>query len=314
MKDSSFDILCVGNSVIDAFLSISESNPFCRFDKEKNELAIRAGEKIIAQDFFLSPGGGACNVSIGLSRLGFKTIIVSEIGKDELAQKIINVLKKENVDTSHLMAVDKNTSFSVILQFVNERTILTKQTKGMHDFRFENINANFVYLSGLGQEWENVYKRVLAFTDNKRSLAFNPGQFQIKEGRETLLSVLSQTEILFVNKEEAQEVLISQDDDVKILLVKLKALGPKIVIITDGRNGSYAIDKNNKDYKMDAVECEIVGKTGAGDAYASGFLAAFMLKKDINEAMRWASINAAAVVGKMGAQNGLLRKEEIIKK
>lgn len=310
-SSSSFDIVTIGNCVIDAFITIDKDNPFCRLDREKKELVVRFGEKIIAEDYFLSTGGGACNVAVSLSRLGFKTAIVSEIGKDELAQKITNGLKKENVDTAHLIEVDKETSFSVVLQFQEERTLFTKQTRGVHDFRFDDIEANFVYLSGLGQEWESAYKRVLAYIESKRPLAFNPGQFQIKEGRETLLSVLSAVEILFVNKEEAQEILIYPENDIKTLLSKLKEMGPKIVVITDGVNGSFAIDKNKKIHSFGVFPCKMIGKTGAGDAYASAFLAAFMLKKDISEAMRWGSINAAAVIEKSGAQTGLLTKEEL---
>jgi sugar/nucleoside kinase (ribokinase family) len=51
--------------------------------------------------------------------------------------------------------------------------------------------------------------------------------------------------------------------------------------------------------------------TGAGDAFASGFLSAYILKKPIREAMKWGIANSASVIGEIGAQTGLLHRERM---
>ncbi|MBI2034767.1 MAG: hypothetical protein HYT11_03500, partial [Candidatus Levybacteria bacterium] len=88
----------------------------------------------------------------------------------------------------------------------------------------------------------------------------------------------------------------------------------KIVVITDGKDGSFAIDKNGKMYACPITEAEVVEKTGAGDAYASGFLSGTLAGHDIKTCMQWGTVNSASVIGKVGAEPGLLTREEIEKR
>ena len=83
-------------------------------------------------------------------------------------------------------------------------------------------------------------------------------------------------------------------------------MGARSVVITDGKNGSSAIDEKGKIYSFGVLPANVVQKTGAGDAYTSGFLAAYTQGKDIEGAMRWGAANAASVIQEIGAQKGLL--------
>ena len=149
-------------------------------------------------------------------------------------------------------------------------------------------------------------------------LAFNPGTPQLKDGYEGIRGILETTNILFVNKDEAQEIVESYDgtkiDNIKELLKKLQTLGPKIVVITDGENGSFAINEKGEFFTQDIVKTTIVEKTGAGDAYASGFLAAMLSNLPIQTAMKWGTLNASATMAILGAQNGLLSRKEMEEK
>jgi sugar/nucleoside kinase (ribokinase family) len=64
---------------------------------------------------------------------------------------------------------------------------------------------------------------------------------------------------------------------------------------------------------MPIYDVKAVGKTGAGDAFASAFLSAIILKKDIQTAMQWGTANSASVIQQIGAQKGLLNKVGIEK-
>lgn len=312
-----FDVICVGNAKIDAFLTIHEANQHLRLNKDTNELCIKSGEKISVEkcDFLL--GGNAANVAVGLSRLGFSPSICAEIGNDEFTQKIINSLKKEGVNTALLkLSIGQASSFSVIINFKGERTIFSEHVKRKHDFILDNITTKLVYLTSLGLEWEYAYAKTVEFVrKSKCKLAFNPGTLQIEEGRKKIANVLSITDILLVNKEEAIKILNIKYKISKIeeLLKDLQMLGPKIVVITDGKNGSYAIDQDGKIYKKDAGQSKIVERTGAGDAYSSGFIAAILHNLSINDAMRWGAANASGVIQQIGAQTGLLTIEQIRK-
>lgn len=319
-----FDVLSVGNANIDIFLSIHDANTHCHVNEKDCEICFPYGQKVLvdSSEFFL--GGGASNVSVGLSRLGFRTALVAEVGDDEFAQKIQNILDKEQVDRSNIIQTQGATSsFSVGINFKGERTLFVKHTQRAHNFLFENNIAQWVYLGGLGKEWGKAYKKTLDFVQTSNlQLAFAPGTTQIEEGVEGILPVIQRADILFVNKEEATRITnptgtfgsqlpMTNDEGIKELLESLQKMGAKMVVITDGKNGSYVIDKDSKIYATGIHQVKVVEKTGAGDAYASGFLGALLSNLSIEEAMRWGSYNAASVVGKIGAQAGLLSKEKL---
>jgi ribokinase len=311
-----FDVICIGNAKIDTILTLRETNDYLRFTKETNELCVKLGEKIIAEKAEVLLGGNAANVSVGVSRLGLNATIFTEIGKDEFAQKIVNTLNQEKVDVSNILQTEgQQSSFSTILNYKGERTIFTEHAKRPHNFNFENISTKWTYLTSLGEEWQDAYSKTADFViKTKCFLAFNPGTLQIEKGKDTLKNILTLTNLLFVNKEEGETLLNLQrgQKNVEEMLKDLQKLGPKIVVVTDGKNGSFAIDDKENVFKKSIVEGESKERTGAGDAYSSGFLSALNYNKTINEAMEWGTKNAASTISKAGAQTGLLYKTDLV--
>lgn len=305
-----FDAITIGSAKIDAFLSIYEARDYFKLNKETNELCIKSGQKIEVDrcDFLL--GGNAANVGVGLSRLGLKSAIFSEIGDEELSQKILKALKTENVNTRFLIQTKgKEASFSIILNFKGERTIFSEHVDRPHNFNFDNISTKSIYLTSLGHEWKKPYQKASEFVKKTKCLlAFNPGTLQIQEGHIAIADILSITDILFVNKEEAIKIsnIKYKISNIRDLLSILQKMGSKIVVITDGKNGSYAIDEKGEFFVQSTIPCKIIEKTGAGDAYSTGFLAAILYGTSIKEAMTWGAVNAASVIEKIGAQAGLL--------
>lgn len=322
MTTNNFDVLCIGSAKIDIFLSIGQENSYVRLNKDTNELCISYGQKIPVDTCSLQLGGNACNVAVGLSKLQIPTTVMAEIGEDEFSQKIINGLKAEGVNSDFLLQNSTSpSSFSVILDFEKDRTIFGQHSKREHNFSFENLSTRLIYLTSLGLEWKNAYQNALEFTKKTNALlAFNPGTPQLKEGFEGIKEILKATAILFVNKEEAVKILRINDEGlpagkaglmINDLLNGLKQLGPKIVVVTDGANGSYAIDGQGKILSQAVMKTTIVEKTGAGDAYASGFLGATLSNLPIQTAMIWGTLNASGTMSAIGAQNGLLSREEM---
>lgn len=305
-----FDVICVGNAKIDSFLTLREANNHLRLMEETNELCIKFGEKITVDKTEILLGGNAANVAVGVSRLGLKAGMVAEIGNDEFAQKIINTLFSEKVDISNVKQTEgQQSSFSTIINFKGERTIFSEHVKRSHDFSFGSISTKWVYLTSLGEEWTNAYHCTSDFVKKTNCrLAFNPGTLQIKAGTKSIENVLSITDVLFVNKEEAITILDVKNQILSIddLLKGLQKLGPKIVVITDGKNGSFAIDSLGNISKKGIVEAHVIEKTGAGDAYSSGFLSALINNNSIADCMDLGAKNSASVIGKVGAQTGLL--------
>src|SRR3989344_4664422 len=143
-------------------------------------------------------------------------------------------------------------------------------------------------------------------------LAFQPGTFQIKLGAEGLKDVYAVTDIFFCNKEEAQKILKTSESDVKKLMLGIRALGAKVVVVTDGPNGSNILDENGAWHMpMYPDEAPPVSRTGAGDATASTTVSYIARGLVPQEALLRGMVNAASVVQGIGAQAKLLTREEI---
>jgi ribokinase len=167
----------------------------------------------------------------------------------------------------------------------------------------------------LGENWLNAYNKTADFVkETKCNLAFNPGTLQL-ENKENIKNILLITNLLLVNKEEAEEILgfPHGQKSIEEIIVSLQKLGPEITVITDGKNGSFAVSPEGKILNEKIVKTEVIERTGAGDAYSSGFISALIYNRPIAEAMFWGAKNSASVITKVGAQAGLLRKADFEK-
>jgi sugar/nucleoside kinase (ribokinase family) len=316
-----YDVITVGETTLDAFMTIHDSAEKAHLSSETGELCFKYGEKINVEKYDFQMGGNATNVAVGLARLGVKATLCSEIGDDEFSIKIRNSLASERIERLLMIQTPGPSSFSVIINYKSDRTLFIQDVEREHDFQLDDISAQFVYLTSLGNKWENAYNKVLDFAAGTKNckIAFNPGHLQLSHGRETVHKVLQNSHILFVNKEEAELLLFNHyskkidnsQNYIKELCEELRNLGPEIVIITNGKHGSYALDSTGELCVQGLVDGKLVERTGAGDAFASGFLAAMVHNLPINKAMEWGAENAASVVGHVGAEAGLLRKHEM---
>ena len=103
-------------------------------------------------------------------------------------------------------------------------------------------------------------------------------------------------------------------DDIQDILSNVKALGPKTVVITNGDIGSFVLDNDNNYFEQTHAPAKILELTGAGDAFATGFLAARIYNLSLQDCMKWGNLNSASVIEKMGAEEGLLKKYEMEEK
>lgn len=318
-----FDVISLGEAKVDAFMTLHDATHNARIDGP--DICFRYGAKVDVDRYDLQMGGNAANVTVGLSRLGLLTTLFAEMGDDELSLLIHNSLVKDNINRAHILH-DKHSasSLSVIINFKGDRTIFSQHVKRPHDFHFEDMTASYLYLTSLGDDWTTPYERALDFAVAENiKIAFNPGGHQFREGKELVHKIMQHTEILFLNKEEAEKLLYGEDlkdsdnnetEYIKLLVDGLAAMGVTMVVLTNGRQGSYVLDAEGNFHHEGLYPGEVVERTGAGDAYTAGFLAAIVQGLPVPSAMKWGSINAASVVGKIGAEAGLLTKAEIEKK
>ncbi|MBI2652809.1 hypothetical protein HYX00_05060, partial [Candidatus Woesearchaeota archaeon] len=106
--------------------------------------------------------------------------------------------------------------------------------------------------------------------------------------------------------------LLVGQEPIEGLLLKLNGLGPKIVVITDGKNNLYVINEKHV-YTAKPPFVKVVDTTGAGDAFASTFLCGIIRKNDIEFAVKLGIVNALSVIQHYGAKNILLSFKEAMK-
>lgn len=298
---------------MDVFLEIDEATVLCEIEKEKCRLCVNYADKIPVKQITKILGvGNAANLAVGSARLGIKTALYTILGNDDVGKKIYKNFKKEGVHLDYIQFDKKRgTNYSTVLNFKGERTIFV-----FHEHREYKLpklaKTKWVYFSSLAAGHEKLHQQISVYLKKTQAkLGFNPGSFQLREGLRALRPLMKLATVFFVNKEEAQS-LVGNFSDIKKLLTLIKKEGPKIVVITDGSNGSYVFDGKNF-YFQDIFTVPIVEKTGCGDSYSTGFICALSCDYDIPTAMKWGAVNSAFVLQHIGAQKGLLRKEELLK-
>lgn len=317
IRDMTHDVVTIGNALIDAFMALDPQSPYVSVDATNHELRFKYGNKIHVTSCEFMLGGNACNVGVGLSRLGLATGFVAEIGDDDFAQKILTLLKKETLDLSHLLQTKNSaSSFAVGINVGGDRTLFIDHVHRTHAFDLEKLATTWVYLTSLGEEWEHVYDTIAQKAQAKQfQLAFSPGTHQLDKPYEQVKKALFTSTMLFVNKEEAMRLakyyLQKESDEIPVLLQAFFDSGITVVSLTDGDAGAYTLSAEGM-LHMQRLETPVVEKTGAGDAYATGFLAAIVSGKNVSEAMQWGACNAASVIGQIGAEKGLLTKDAMM--
>ena len=316
--DKQFDLITIGDSTVDTFIRIHDATVECDINHKECKICVKYGDKIPVDSIAHGVAGNAANVVVGCSRLGLRTAIYTNLGDDDHGKNIKQVLKGENVANDYIKVHSgKDSNLSVVLTFQGERTIFVYHQDW--NYHLPDLAAcSWVYLTSMAQTFasSNIMDEVCHYIDKSRAkLAFGPGTYQLAADIKRYPKLLEKCEVLIVNLEEAKKILGTDESeliDQRDLLARMHLLGPKTVVITDGANGSYVSD-GNRNLKIGIFPTKLVEKTGAGDAYAGGFLAALISRMPLEEAMVWGAINAAHVITKTGTQNGLLKKDELLK-
>ncbi|MBI2613043.1 carbohydrate kinase family protein [Candidatus Kaiserbacteria bacterium] len=310
------DVLAIGDTTIDAFIRIKDASVHCDINHENCMLSMRFADKIPYEFVEEVPAvGNAANAAVACARVGLKASVRVHVGKDENGTKCIDAFKSERVDTSLIVSEQNNkTNYHYVLWYEDERTILIKHEHYNYSFPRLEEAPKWIYLSSVAEGTLPYHQEIAAYLNANPSvmLAFQPGTFQMKLGVEALKALYTRTEILFCNKEESQRILQTKEEDIKTLMQSIRALGPKISVITDGRKGAYLQSAEGSWYApMYPDPAPPKERTGAGDATSSTTVAYVIKGLPPQEALLRGLINSANVVQEIGAQKGLLTAAQI---
>jgi ribokinase len=312
------DVVSIGDVVTDAFIKLFDNYEHTYENEHGKWLAVPFGTKIpFDHAEIVEAVGNAANAAVAFARLKLESAFVTNVGADAHGRDMIKALDKNNVDTRFVrINPGKKSNYHYVLWFRDERTILIKHEE--YDYHWPHLRPaetpKWVYFSSISEHAIEYHDQVSDWLDENPEvkMAFQPGTFQMEAGTERLQRIYRRSEVLILNREEAVTVGGGNHEDIHDLFNKLHALGPRIVVITDGPDGAYASDGENR-FQMPLYPdpAPPVDRTGAGDAFASTFVAALIKGNTIEGALQWAPINSMNVVQKVGAQAGLLTEEDI---
>lgn len=309
-----YDFVAIGDITTDCFIKLKDAEEL--MDHGTRELCVRFADKVPFEEAIeVRAVGNAANAAVSAARIGLSSALIARVGDDQNGANCRETLKGQGVADEYVETQPGlPTNYHYVLWFGAERTILVKQTKFTYAMPAFQTPPKYLYLTSLGESAREFHHEVARYVSEhpETKLVFQPGTFQIKIGAEELKDVYAATELFFCNKEEAQIILKTKEADIKKLMEGVRALGPKIVVITDGPNGSNILDESGAWHvPMYPDPAPPVSRTGAGDATASTTAAFIMLGLSPREALLRGVINAASVVQGVGAQTKLLTREQI---
>jgi sugar/nucleoside kinase (ribokinase family) len=324
-----YDVLTIGTVTIDNFIKAD----FLKTVTDKKHLkklgfvsgeaqCFSLGSKIEISQPIVEVGGGAHNAAVTFSYANLNTASLFNVGDDSNGQMIIEEFLKKNINPIEIVDKGKATGVSYILLNKNgERTVLVyRGCSGdikSSEIPFGKLEAKWVYIAS-GSISYSTLKRIFShFSKKGTKIAINPSKDMIKMGISKIKSFLNLASVVILNREEGSYLTGIDYDKPLEIFSKLDSYVPGIIVMTDGRNGSLVSD-GRIIYKTSVFkEKKIADRTGAGDAFGSGFVAGLIEADEqcikgvcsphkIRYAIKRAAANATAVIEKIGAASGVL--------
>ena len=301
-------ILSIGAAVQDVFLLGKIFTPRIEHNESVEEFVM--GTKNQLDQVIFSTGGGATNASVTFARQGFHAMYMGAVAHDIAGKAILDDLHGETIDTSLVgYSKDLGSGYSAVLLAPNgERTILTYRGASAHysltQDSFHNLDADWFYVTSLDGNFE-VIKEIFQYAQNhKIKIAMNPGAKEL-EKKEQLMKFIPHLTLLSLNKDEMASLY--QGDTMEELVRAAKKDVP-YVIVTDGPNGAVAADDHHIVKAGMYENIPVIDRTGAGDAFSSGFTAMIAGGESLEKAVTFASANSTSVVSYIGAKKGILHQ------
>jgi ribokinase len=339
--------LTVGGAMVDSIAIIDSARieRMSMRNAESSYLLLEEGRKTEVEEISTHAGGGAVNAAIAMARLGIDVSSIVKLGTDQRADAILARLESEGVSTRWITRDSRLPTGASLLISSHDRNAAVFTFRGANtllefgDVKPGALGVDIVYVSSLSNQSADCFPDVVKAAKAKNCLvAANPGVRQLTARGRAFMDAIASIDILLVNRAEANALVpalsaiageggpslpFDPEDDVPEMLRRglssggfeisllrffrvLLDAGAKMIVVTDGRKGAFVGTPKEVAYCA-AVPTQVVGTAGAGDAFASTFVALTAMKHPLKQALQAATLNAASVVRHVDTQSGLLR-------
>ncbi|RJS73484.1 MAG: carbohydrate kinase family protein [Candidatus Syntrophoarchaeum sp. WYZ-LMO15] len=283
------------------------------------ERIAKPGEEIGIIDRKESSGGSAANTIVGLSRLGLECGFVGCVGEDAEGEKILQDFLDDHVDVTGIKRSSSKRSGSVI-GFVDKagERVLYVDAGANDDLTIDDIDLDYLKKAALIHTSSFVDKTQLRMQielarilKNELEITFSPGMLCFKYGLDDLRELIEHAAITFLSQSELLALTGLELSRASELLLEISQ---GIIAVTLGKDGSYiAYGERRVRVPAEPVsEKDVIDTTGAGDAYAAGFIFAYLGGEDPETCARMGSKVASYCIKGVGARF-LPREKDIIK-
>lgn len=316
-----YDVITIGSATRDVFVRSKAME--VRQEKESQTgalVCLPLGSKVEVNEIHFATGGSAINAAVTFARQGLRAATVAKVGDDPDGNIVWDEMKSYGIVTLTELVNGQQTAYSVLLStYTGERTILVARGISEHltekDFSWNDLKqTKWWYVTHLGGESAKLFAPLLNFAhENNISVALNPGKAQLAMGAE-LVPLLKYVKVFILNKEEAAYLTGVPYTDEDGIFAKLDEWVDGIAVMTKGSDGLKVSDGKYRWSAGILKEPLLADRTGAGDAFGSGFTSALIKGMSVEDAIQLGSANATGVIGEWGANNGLLAPDDSMDK
>ncbi len=252
----------------------------------------RRGREVVAEPLGEFPGGSAANTVVGLALLGATTAFLGAVGDDAEGKMILESLTEAGVDVGAIRTKrgERTGKALCLVAPHGERTIylLPGANSALCP---EDVDlglaarASHVLLSSFaGDEQYELQRDFVSRLPGDTRVHLSPGSLYSERGPDSLAPLLTRTDILFLNHDELAR--LTGRRQIPSGAEAALGLGPRRVVVTlggDPEHAAYVADNAGGIWirKVPAFQGPVVDTTGAGDAFAAGFLHGILRSRDL---------------------------------
>lgn len=273
------------------------------------------GETISGEDLQIIPGGKGANQAVAAARQGVKTAMLGRVGSDSFAPFLVDNLKSNQVDTSHVTVDSSATGTAIIVVDANGQNsiVLSPGANGNvspADVDSASFSNSKLLLLQLEIPTPTVLHAAQQARANGLTVILNPAP-----AKSLPAELISTVDILIPNESELSLLTSLPVNDVASAEKAAKEIlkqGVKTVIVTLGSKGALLVT-DTQITQVDTYKVNVVDTTAAGDAFIGGFASAMLSGKALEDSVRYGCACGALATTKFGAQPSLPTKEEVEK-
>ncbi|KDE63610.1 PfkB family carbohydrate kinase [Fusobacterium necrophorum] len=232
------------------------------------------------------PGGNALNVAVLSHKFGINSSYLGVLGNDKGGRHLLEVLKKEGIEISHIRVENGNNSYSKITLIDNDRVFMGSDlalsaTLKLNKDDFDYIKNFDIIHTSIYSNLENELKKI---KENGSKISFD---FSDEFDNNYIEKVLPYIEYAFFSGSQMSE------ENIYKLLDKSEKNGVLLSIVTKGKEGAFC-KVNGKIYRQNIFPVEsVIDTLGAGDAFIARVLAGIITQEEVEVFLKEAAKEAA---------------------